>query len=207
MSLQHLDTGLESAHTTATPSNTEKGAPDAEPSRNWKARRVCGVPLLWMLVVVIVLVIGGTVGGVVGSVSSKKSSKPDESTLESTANSTVVGDHEDSPLQPPWQDKWYYIKNELIIPGSQTVVKFDLPSEKMTVGYSHSQPATPPSTGASSPCHPTPAHSNLSRPPTTSPSQSTCSITDSLITRTRTLGTRRTGYGWSGTRIRGMRGA
>lgn len=86
-----------------------------------------------------VVVIGGTVGGLVASMSSREDpiqNSPSTTNTTTTTNTTITApDQTDKLLQPPWQDKCYYINNDLLIPSNETVVKFDLTSLDMTVGY------------------------------------------------------------------------
>lgn len=112
-----------------------QGAPTQQP-KGWRKRRVCGIPMLWLIAFVALLLIGAIVGGVLGGVLGTKEKDPapppvsiiepidlapvpEEPTTTSSTSST--GTPTPTPKTPagitdPDFRSWYYIKNKIVKP-------------------------------------------------------------------------------------------
>ena len=113
-----------------------------ESPRRFTDRRVCGIPVLWFLLLVTLLLVGAIVGGVLGGVLGTKkkdignkaatggetqggpittSSESSTSTSSSTTSSSTTPTP--TAVFTPRTDSWYLLKNDVINPSQDLVVE------------------------------------------------------------------------------------
>lgn len=120
--------------------DSESQAVVPQQPKKWTKRRVCGIPMLWLIALVALLLIGAIVGGVLGGVLGTKKKDPapsvtvldppetevgpvpaDPTKTSSTSSSGTPKPTSKAPtgITTPDIESWYYIKNKVVKPENE----------------------------------------------------------------------------------------